>query len=128
MGTGKRIWYSMLLLLLCGCRTPSVGTDDEGVRVHSNVVESVVRDSVFVHDSIYLNARADTVYFTRYRTLYKERLVCDTVIVCDTLYRERVVTREKRVPVLGDRLLITLLAIALAVPLALRFIRRLSGS
>ena len=87
----------MLLLALCGCRAVPTGVDSDRQRVHTNVVESIVRDSVFLRDSIFLHVKADTVYLTKYRTLYKERVVRDTVVMCDTLYRERVVTVEKRV-------------------------------
>ena len=115
MGRMVKIWFSMLLLALCGCRTVPTGVDVHGQRVHTNVVESVVRDSVFLLDSIFLHVKADTVYLTKYRTLYKERVVRDTVVMCDTLYRERVVTKEKRVLPSGKSLLIGLLLFAVVL-------------
>ena len=96
----------MLLLALRGCRTVPTGVDSDRQRVHTNVVESIVRDSVFLRDSIFLHVKADTVYLTKYRTLYKERLVRDTVVMCDTLYRERVVTKEKKVLPSGKSILL----------------------
>ena len=105
----------MLLLALCGCRAVPTGVDAHGLHVHTNVVESIVRDSVFLRDSIFLHVKADTVYLTKYRTLYKERVVRDTVVMCDTLYRERVVTKEKKVLPSGKSVLIGLLLLAVVL-------------
>ena len=43
------------------------------------------------------------MFYTKYRTLYKERLRVDTVMRCDTLYRDREVVVE-RVREVGSRL------------------------
>jgi hypothetical protein len=59
---------------------------------HSNIVERVVSDSVALHDSVVILASTDTVFFTKYRTLYKEKLRHDTIVRCDTVYVERTVT------------------------------------
>ena len=90
-GTGK-IWFSLLVLALCACRTAPGNITGNEVYVHTGIVEHFVRDSVFLHDSIFVRERPDTVFFTRYRTLYKENTIRDTVLMCDTLYRERTVT------------------------------------
>lgn len=88
-----RIVFSLVavLLLVASCctqrtaRTASLSNSSGEVRV--------VRDSVFVLDSVLLRERADTVFLTRIRTLYRDRLRTDTVWRCDTVYRveERVV-------------------------------------
>lgn len=96
-GTGK-IWFSMVVLMLCACRSVPGSIAGTDVRVHTNIVERIVRDSVFVHDSIFVRENPDTVFFTRYRTLYKENVLRDTVLLCDTLYRERTVTRYTTPP------------------------------
>ena len=92
MRGAEKIWFSVLLLLLCGCRTVRDSHESTDIRIRTNVVERLLKDSVFVHDSIYVHERSDTVFFTKYRTLYKEKLVRDTIYVCDTLYKERIVT------------------------------------
>lgn len=88
----ERIWFSVIVILLCGCRTVKEDRNIADVRISTNLAGHVVRDSIFVRDSIYVHEKADTVFFTKYRTLYKENVVRDTLYVCDTLYRERVVT------------------------------------
>ncbi|MBR3916244.1 MAG: hypothetical protein IKJ49_03780, partial [Bacteroidaceae bacterium] len=57
--------------------------------------ERLIKDSIVLHDSIIIREKADTVFFTKYKTAYKEIVRHDTVVVCDTLYRVRTVTVEK---------------------------------
>lgn len=105
-----KIWFSILLLALYGCRTVPTGVVADEQHVRTNVVESIVRDSIFLRDSVFLQVKADTVYYTKYRTLYKEKIIRDTITVCDTLYRERVVTMESRaLPPVKHRLMMLLL-------------------
>ncbi len=83
------ICFSTLLSGICGCRsTPVCNAARES---SSNVVERILLDSIVVHDSIYVLDRADTVFVTRYRTLYRDRFRHDTIARCDTVYRERVI-------------------------------------
>ena len=96
-GTGK-IWFSLVVFVLCACRTVPENITSSDVKVHTGITGHIVRDSVFVHDSIYVRERPDTVFFTRYRTLYKENVVRDTVLLYDTLYKERIVTRYTAPP------------------------------
>lgn len=82
-----------VLLLLSAC-----GVTGKAVLEHRSVnsrVESVLRDSIFVHDSIFVEKRADTIIRERVRTLYRERVRVDTFLLRDTLVNERVETVEK---------------------------------
>lgn len=94
MKARERIWFSLVLLFLCSCHTKRVVQEDNVFAEHTNIVKQVVRDSIFLHDSVFIREKADTVFFTKYRTLFKEKLLLDTVVVCDTVYIERVVTKE----------------------------------
>jgi hypothetical protein len=55
------------------------------------------RDSIFIHDSIFVYVGGDTVVRERWRTMWRERMVHDTVIerqmdtIYDTKYEEKVV-------------------------------------
>ena len=125
MRTGRKIWCSILLFSLLGCSTSRVVNSNEDYVKHARFEERVVADSVFLHDSIYVREKADTVFFTKYRTLYKERLVHDTVAVCDTLYVERLVTKEVKQN-MGSRkwLLLLLLPATLVMWRVCRGVRR----
>ena len=82
-----KIVVSALLLLLAGCKVQENATTDRTSA--STHIGRVLADSVAVKDSIVIRERCDTVFFTKYRTLYKERVRTDTVIKCDTVYAER---------------------------------------
>ena len=83
----------LFLLLLCGCRTEYVPV--ESVRYDSVMIEKLMRDSVFVRDSVYLKEKGDTVfkYKDRFVYVYKNRV--------DTFFAEKI--REIEVPVPVER-------------------------
>ena len=89
-----KILVSLVLLMIVGCGSARNASDSTMVS-RNNYVERIVVDSVVVHDSIYIREKADTVYYTRYHTLYKERLRVDTIVCCDTIYCDREVYVEK---------------------------------
>lgn len=89
-------WYHYLILLLimyffCECRTEYVPI--ESVRYDSVMIEKLMRDSVFVRDSVYLKEKGDTVfkYKDRFVYVYKNRV--------DTFFAEKIREIEVQVPV-----------------------------
>ena len=89
-------WYHYLILLLimyffCECRTEYVPI--ESVRYDSVMIEKLMRDSVFVRDSVYLKEKGDTVfkYKDRFVYVYKNRV--------DTFFAEKICEIEVPVPV-----------------------------
>ena len=83
----------LFLLLLCGCRTEYVPI--ESVRYDSVMIEKLMRDSVFVRDSVYLQEKGDTIY------KYKDRFVYVYKNCVDTFFAEKI--REIEVPVPVER-------------------------
>ena len=94
MKSRTRIILSALLLSLVACGTVQRSNDVELV-AQNNYVGHTKADSVMLRDSIFIREKSDTVYYTKYRTIYKERLRLDTVVRCDTLYRDREVVVER---------------------------------
>ena len=91
-------WYHYLILLLimyffCECRTEYIPI--ESVRYDSLMIEKLMRDSVFVRDSIYMKEKGDTIY------KYKDKFVYVYKNRVDTFYVESI--REKEVPVPVER-------------------------
>jgi hypothetical protein len=87
------IIVSALLLLLFACSTVEK-TSNVAFVSQQNFVDRTRVDSVMLRDSIFIREKSDTVFYTKYRTLYKERLRVDTIVRCDTLYRDREVVVE----------------------------------
>ena len=90
----KRISFAMVAvaLLLQGCRTPAP-TIVERILRDTTYIMKEMRDSVFLHDSVSVKERGDTVFVERWHTKYRERLRTDTV------YRSRTDTVPKPYPV-----------------------------
>ena len=88
-----RMTILFAVLFLCGCRTEYVPI--ESVRYDSVMIEKLMRDSVFVRDSVYLKEKGDTVY------KYKDRFVYVYKNRVDTFFAEKI--REIEVPVLVER-------------------------
>lgn len=88
-----KIILNLLLLPLFACSTVEK-TNDVGFVSQQNFVGRTRVDSVLLRDSIFIREKSDTVFYTKYRTLYKERLRVDTIVRCDTLYRDREVVVE----------------------------------
>ena len=87
------MWWVLLFLCLCGCRTEYVPI--ESVRYDSVMIEKLMRDSVFVRDSVYLQEKGDTIY------KYKDRFVYVYKNRVDTFFAEKI--REIEVPVPVER-------------------------
>ena len=84
-------WVLLLFLFLCGCRTEYVPI--ESVSYDSVMVEKLMRDSVFVRDSVYLKEKGDTIY------KYKDRFVYVYKNRVDTFFAEKIREIEVQVPV-----------------------------
>lgn len=65
-------------LLLTACSSTKVVTVE---RVRTDTVKTVrnVRDSIYMHDSIRISEKGDTVTIERWHTRYRDRLLLDTI-------------------------------------------------
>lgn len=97
-------WLMMVaaMVLLTGCKTVFVPV--ETVRTDTLMVAHIVTDSVWVdrymHDSVYIHERGDTVWFEKWHTRYVDRW--RDRVTHDTIYRSKTdsatVTREVEKP------------------------------
>ena len=93
-----RVWWMtalcVVLLALSGCRTQYVPV--ETVRIEEREKLKIERDSIHVHDSVYIYLQGDTVYEERWKTIYKEVFRTDTFIVERTDTINTIVEIEKK--------------------------------
>ena len=94
MKSRRKMILSALLLSLAACGTVQRANEVEHTS-QENFVGHTRVDSVMLRDSIFIREKSDTVFYTKYRTIYKERLKVDTIVRCDTLYRDREVVVER---------------------------------
>lgn len=91
------LWIAMGLLLF-GCTTTREASSDYRTteRMDSVFITTTQRDSIYLHDSIYMLEKGDTVYKYVERLRYKYVSTTDTVMrtKIDTSFVERVELRE----------------------------------
>ena len=70
------------VLLLTACRTTQTMTDTNTNHVSNNIQ----RDSIYLHDSIFVHIRADTVYLEKWHTRWRDRetVKTDTITLTET--------------------------------------------
>ena len=87
MGACIPCLFFLLLLLAGSCVSGSAPVGS--VRVDSTRSTLLLRDSIVLHDSIYIVERGDTVFRTEYKYCYRDRVHCDTFcsVQCDTVVR-----------------------------------------
>ena len=78
---GYIISACVIALIFCGCKTKVVTV--EKVRTDTKYVTKLQRDSIHIHDSIFVNQwqKGDTVYQVRDRwhAMWRDRLLHDTI-------------------------------------------------
>lgn len=74
---------AVLALLLSGCKVIKE-VPVEKIVEKTSYQDRVFRDSMYLHDSIYVEVKGDTVWRDRYRYLYRDREIRDTVQVTVT--------------------------------------------
>ena len=69
-------------MLLTACRTTQTMTDTNTNHVSNNIQ----RDSIYLHDSIFVHIRADTVYLEKWHTRWRDRetVKTDTINLTET--------------------------------------------
>lgn len=85
----KWLYIFLLSLLAFSCTTTEY-VPVEATKTDSIYISLFERDSIYVHDSIYVRDKGDTVYIEKVKYLYKEKVRTDTV------YTER--TDSIRIP------------------------------
>ena len=80
--SGWLLKWAIGITLLCAvfsCTTVKY-VPVETVKTDSVRVVDVQRDSIHILDSVFVREKNDTVYLTRWKTVYKEHLKTDTIV------------------------------------------------
>ena len=77
--SGILLALGLLLLVGCGVRVKTV--EVERLKVEYKDRLKMVRDSIYQHDSIYIERRGDTVYQDRWHTRWREMVRHDTAYI-----------------------------------------------
>ncbi len=83
------------MILFGGCKAPKTIVQHDTAYVSKvEYHDRYVLDSVFVHDSMWMEAKGDTIWIDRWHTKYSLQTRIDTAVFRDTAYVERNVPYE----------------------------------
>jgi hypothetical protein len=89
--------FCAILLSLVSCRQAKEITKYDTVYVSkTEYKERLKTDSVFVHDSVFVTKKGDTVYMYKYKDKYIVKIRYDTINATDTLYQYKEVVKEEQ--------------------------------
>lgn len=95
------LFWWLILGALSSCGTVRTAVVKGERRVEWRDRSSVQRDSIYVHDSVYIHSKGDTVFVVRWRTRIRDRTLRDTVYLqkIDSVYVE---TQVKKTSAIAD--------------------------
>lgn len=73
----------ILSLLLAGCKSIQY-VPVETVKTEKEYIDRIHRDSIHVHDSVFVLIKGDTVFRDKFRIVYKDRILRDTAYIHKT--------------------------------------------
>lgn len=73
----------MCLLLVCSCRTMKY-VPVETIKIDTTYINKLQRDSIYMLDSVYVKEKGDTVFIEKYKYLYRDKLIRDTLYMAKT--------------------------------------------
>lgn len=85
----KKLIYFILTLIICsitvGCKTKYVHVPIESIQKEKEYIDRWYRDSIHITDSIIINKSGDTIYIEKYKTVYKDKFVKDSIFIKDSI-------------------------------------------
>ena len=72
--------FMCMLFIICSCRTVKY-VPVETIKVDTTYINKLQRDSIYMLDSVYVKEKGDTVLFEKYKYLYRDKLVRDTMYI-----------------------------------------------
>ena len=75
--------FMCMLFVICSCRTVKY-VPVETIKVDTTYINKLQRDSIYMLDSVYVKEKGDTVLIEKYKYLYRDKLVRDTMYISKT--------------------------------------------
>lgn len=73
-------------VLLLSCKSKTIYVPVETIEKEKEYIDRWRRDSIYLHDSIIVKKKGDTIWLQKYKTIYKERLVRDSIFITDSIH------------------------------------------
>lgn len=75
--------FMCLLFVICSCRTVKY-IPVETIKVDTTYINKLQRDSIYMLDSVYVKEKGDTVLIEKYKYLYRDKFIRDTLYMAKT--------------------------------------------
>ena len=72
--------FMCMLFIICSCRTVKY-VPVETIKIDTTYINKLQRDSIYMLDSVYVKEKGDTVLIEKYKYLYRDKLVRDTMYI-----------------------------------------------
>lgn len=72
--------FMCMLFVICSCRTVKY-VPVETIKVDTTYINKLQRDSIYMLDSVYVKEKGDTFFIEKYKYLYRDKLVRDTMYI-----------------------------------------------
>lgn len=72
--------FMCMLFIICSCRTVKY-VPVETIKVDTTYINKLQRDSIYMLDSVYVKEKGDTVLIEKYKYLYRDKLLRDTMYI-----------------------------------------------
>lgn len=78
------LFFALFTMILAGCKTKQVVVTVPEYHTDTIWKSNTLRDSIYLHDSVYVREQGDTILIERWHTAYRDR------VKTDTIYKSRV--------------------------------------
>lgn len=130
----KTIIYILIILLasaICSCRSVEY-VPRETIKHDTTYINKLIKDSIYLKDSVYIHPKNDTVFVEKYKYQYIDKVVRDTsyVVKSDTIFVpypvEKKLTRwqELKLDIGGISIGIIIITILVVVGRAVYFLKK----
>ena len=75
--------FICLLFVIYSCRTVKY-VPVETIKVDTTYINKLQRDSIYMLDSVYVKEKGDTFFIEKYKYIYRDKLVRDTLYMAKT--------------------------------------------
>lgn len=81
------VYIITILLASAICSCSSVYVPRETIKHDTTYINKLIKDSIYLKDSVYIHSKNDTVFFEKYKYQYIDKVVRDTsyVVKSDTI-------------------------------------------
>lgn len=84
----NKLLVTLVLVLFFSCKSKIIEVPIHNNKVEKEYVDKLVRDSIYLHDSIIITNKGECQDKEIYRYLYRDKYISDSIYIRDSIYVE----------------------------------------